>query len=102
MKHRYDPQRPAAASGDFHGQGNDVESPGGKAVEIGEIFEQYGRRGHFTGFGEQERDIVMSRERRLLGPLEAANGMLMLGMSAAALMAIVQHMIAPLREAAGG
>ncbi len=43
-------------------------------------------------------DIVMSRERRLLGPLEAVNGVLMLGMSAATLMAIVQHMI-KLREA---
>ena len=44
-------------------------------------------------------DIVMSRERRLLGPLEAVNGVLMLGMSAATLMAIVQHMITMLREA---
>ena len=41
----------------------------------------------------------MSRERRLLGPLEAVNGVLMLGMSAATLMAIVQHMITLLREA---
>jgi len=44
-------------------------------------------------------DIVMTRERRLLGPLEAVNGVLMLGMSAATLMAIVQHMITLLREA---
>ncbi len=44
-------------------------------------------------------DIVMTRERRLLGPLEAVNGVLMLGMSAATLMAIVQHMIMLLREA---
>jgi uncharacterized membrane protein len=44
-------------------------------------------------------DIVMSRERRLLGPLEAVNGVLMLGMSAATLMAIVQHMIKQLSEA---
>ena len=44
-------------------------------------------------------DIVMSRERRLLGPLEAVNGVLMLGMSAATLMAIVQHMIKLLGEA---
>ena len=44
-------------------------------------------------------DIVMSRERRLLGPFEAVNGMLMLGMSAATLMAIVQHMITLLRDA---
>ena len=44
-------------------------------------------------------DIVMSRERRLLGPFEAVNGMLMLGMSAATLTAIVQHMITLLRDA---
>jgi len=44
-------------------------------------------------------DIVMTRARRLLGPLEAVNGVLMLGMSAATLMAIVQHMITLLREA---
>jgi hypothetical protein len=44
-------------------------------------------------------DIVMTRPRRLLGPLEAVNGVLMLGMSAATLMAIVQHMITLLREA---
>ena len=44
-------------------------------------------------------DIVMTRERRLLGPLEAVNGVLMLGMSAATLMAIVQHMVTLLNEA---
>ena len=44
-------------------------------------------------------DIVMTRERRLLGPLEAVNGVLMLGMSAATLMAIVQHMITHQSEA---
>jgi len=44
-------------------------------------------------------DIVMTRERRLLGPLEAVNGVLMLGMSAATLMGIVQHMITQLSEA---
>ena len=42
-------------------------------------------------------DIVMRRERRLLGPLEAVN-VLMLGMSAATLMAIVQHMITLLQR----
>ena len=31
-------------------------------------------------------DIVMSKERRLLGPLEAVNGVLMIGVSTAALM----------------
>ena len=44
-------------------------------------------------------DIVMSRDRKLLGPLEALNGVLMLGMTAAAVMAIVQHMIKLLSEA---
>ena len=44
-------------------------------------------------------DIVMTRERRLLGPLEAVNGVLMLGMSAATLMAIVQHLVTLLNEA---
>jgi hypothetical protein len=53
---------------------------------------------NFTSLGYG--DIVMRRERRLLGPLEAANGVLMLGMSAAALMAIMQHMILTLRDAA--
>jgi hypothetical protein len=52
---------------------------------------------NFTSLGYG--DIVMSRERRLLGPLEAVNGVLMLGMSAATLMAIVQHMITLLRDA---
>jgi len=38
-------------------------------------------------------DIVMSKPWKLLGPLEAVNGVLMLGMSAAALMAILQQLI---------
>jgi len=38
-------------------------------------------------------DIVMAKQWKLLGPLEAINGVLMLGMSAAALMAMLQHMI---------
>jgi len=44
-------------------------------------------------------DIVMTRAHRLLGPLEAVNGVLMLGMSAATLMAILQHMVTLLNEA---
>jgi len=36
-------------------------------------------------------DIVMSEERRFLGPLEAINGGLMIGMSTATLMAAFQH-----------
>ena len=55
---------------------------------------------NFTSLGYG--DIVMSRERKLLGPLEAVNGVLMLGMSAATLMAIVQHMITLLRDARVG
>jgi len=35
-------------------------------------------------------DIVMSPERRLLGPLEAVNGVLMIGLSTAVLMAVLQ------------
>ena len=46
---------------------------------------------NFTSLGYG--DIVMSKEWKLLGPLEAVNGVLMLGMTAAALMAILQHMI---------
>lgn len=38
-------------------------------------------------------DIVMTAQWKLLGGLEALNGVLMLGMTGAALMAIVQHMI---------
>ncbi|MET0656600.1 MAG: ion channel [Steroidobacteraceae bacterium] len=38
-------------------------------------------------------DVVMSNKWKLLGPLEAVNGVLMLGMSAAALMAILQEVI---------
>lgn len=71
-------------------------------VALGEFDNLYDAIYHsavnFTSLGYG--DIVMRRERRLLGPLEAANGVLMLGMSAAALMAIVQHMITMLRDAA--
>jgi len=44
-------------------------------------------------------DIVMSTPWKLLGPLEAVCGVLMLGMTAAALMAILQQMIKTQREA---
>ena len=43
-------------------------------------------------------DIVMSKDWKLLGPLEACCGVLMLGMTAAALMAIMQQMIKAQRE----
>jgi hypothetical protein len=38
-------------------------------------------------------DVVMSARWKLLGPLEAANGVLMFGMTSAALMAILQQLI---------
>jgi hypothetical protein len=74
---------------------------GGLFLWLGEFEQAYDAIYHsavnFTWLGYG--DIVMSRERRLLGPLEAVNGVLMLGMSAATLMAIVQHMITLLRDA---
>ena len=74
---------------------------GGLFLWLGEFEQAYDAIYHsavnFTSLGYG--DIVMSRERKLLGPLEAVNGVLMLGMSAATLMAIVQHMITLLREA---
>jgi hypothetical protein len=44
-------------------------------------------------------DIVMSKPWKLLGPLEAINGVLMVGMTAAALMAILQQLIKAQRDA---
>lgn len=45
---------------------------------------------NFTSLGYG--DVVMSTDRKLLGPLEALNGILMLGLSSAALVAILQHL----------
>jgi hypothetical protein len=77
---------------------------GGLFVWIGEFGQAddaiYHSAVNFTSLGYG--DIVMSRSRRLLGPLEAANGVLMLGMSAAALMAILQQMIEILRGTVDG
>ena len=74
---------------------------GGLFLWLGEFQQIYDAIYHsgvnYTSLGYG--DIVMSRERKLLGPLEAVNGVLMLGMSAATLMAIVQHMITLLRDA---
>ena len=44
-------------------------------------------------------DIVMSKDWKLLGPLEAVNGVLMLGMTAAALMVILQQLVKAQRNA---
>lgn len=46
---------------------------------------------NFTSLGYG--DVVMSARWKLMGPLEAANGILMLGMTSAALTAIMQHLI---------
>lgn len=64
-------------------------------VCLGEFDELYPAIYHsavnFTSLGYG--DVVMSAKWKLLGPLEAANGVLMLGMSAAALMTILQEII---------
>lgn len=74
---------------------------GGLFLWLGEFELAYDAMYHsavnFTSLGYG--DIVMSRNRKLLGPLEAVNGVLMLGMTAAALMAIVQQMIKSQRDA---
>ena len=65
---------------------------------FGELYEGiYHSAVNFTSLGYG--DVVMSKERKLLGPLEALNGVLMLGMTAAALMAILQHLIKTLARA---
>jgi hypothetical protein len=46
---------------------------------------------NFTSLGYG--DVVMSARWKLMGPLEAVNGILMLGMTSAALVAILQHLI---------
>jgi len=38
-------------------------------------------------------DVVMSRTWKLLGPLEAANGMLMFGLSTAVVFAVIQRLV---------
>jgi hypothetical protein len=70
-------------------------------VALGEFEEMYEAMYHSAvnfaslGYG----DIVMSKPWKLLGPLEALCGVLMLGMTAAALMAILQQMIKVQRDA---
>jgi len=72
-------------------------------VLLGEFTELYEAIYHSAvnfaslGYG----DIVMHKEWKLLGPVEALCGVLMLGMSAAALMAILQQMIRSQRDSLG-
>jgi len=47
-------------------------------------------------------DIVMSPEHKVLGPLEAINGVLMIGVSTAALMAAFQDAIRKTKQAQRG
>ena len=70
-------------------------------VALGEFEEMYEAMYHSAvnfaslGYG----DIVMSTPWKLLGPIEALCGVLMLGMTAAALMAILQQLIKTQRDA---
>jgi hypothetical protein len=60
--------------------------------EFGEFYEAIHHSAvNFTSLGYG--DFVMAKRWKLLGPLEALNGVLMLGMTASSLMAILQHMI---------
>ncbi len=47
-------------------------------------------------------DIVMSEDHRVLGPLEAVNGVLMIGVSTAVLMATLQDALAKIKGPASG
>jgi hypothetical protein len=64
-------------------------------LQLGEFEDLYPAIYHsavnFTSLGYG--DVVMKQEWKLLGPLEAANGVLMMSMTAAALTAILQNII---------
>src|SRR6185503_15333172 len=72
-------------------------------VLLGEFEELYPAIYHsavnFTSLGYG--DVVMKQEWKLLGPLEAANGVLMMSMTAAALTAILQSVIRSQADATG-
>lgn len=60
--------------------------------EFSELYEAvYHSAVNFSSLGYG--DVVMTKRWKLLGPLEAANGVLMFGLTGAALMAILQQMI---------
>ncbi len=60
--------------------------------EFSELYEAvYHSAVNFTSLGYG--DVVMSARWKLMGPLEAANGVLMFGMTSAALMVILQELI---------
>jgi hypothetical protein len=65
--------------------------------EFNELYEAvYHSAVNFASLGYG--DIVMSKSWKLLGPLEAVNGVLMVGMTSAALMVILQQLIKNQRE----
>ena len=65
--------------------------------EFSELYEAvYHSAVNFASLGYG--DIVMSKNWKLLGPLEAVNGVLMVGMSSAALMVILQQLIKTQRD----
>ena len=48
---------------------------------------------NYTTLGYGDRDVVMSGSWRLLAPLEAADGMLMFGVSTAMIFAVIQRLV---------
>ncbi len=65
--------------------------------EFNELYEAiYHSAVNFASLGYG--DIVMSKNRKLLGPLEAISGVIMLGMTSAALMVILQQLIRAQRD----
>jgi CHASE3 domain sensor protein len=65
--------------------------------ELDELYEAiYHSAVNFASLGYG--DFVMSKTRKLLGPLEAVNGVVMLGMTSAALVVILQQVIKDQRE----
>jgi len=65
--------------------------------ELDELYEAiYHSAVNFASLGYG--DFVMSKNRKLLGPLEAVNGVIMLGMTSAALMVILQQVIRNQRD----
>lgn len=67
----------------------------GEFQAFGEAFYHSAVNFATLGYG----DIVMSAEHKLLGPLEAVNGVLMIGVSTAALMAAFQDAVKKMLQA---
>ena len=68
--------------------------------EFGEYYEAiYHSAVNYASLGYG--DIVMSKRWKMLGPLEAVNGVLMLGMTSAALVVILTQLIKGQRRALG-